>query len=304
MPKRPGQRRAAETIKFSAEEALDFARQTKRCAALLVVQGAELDLGTHVICDRPITIGRDLDVELPLRDGSTSRRHCRIERDGETGPYVVRDLGSTNGTRVNGLPVSGTKVLAEGDKVFLGTTVVRFSYSDGFDVDYQARVENMVGTDPLTGLASQRRFDAEHALALGKARVDSSPLCVLVMDMDGLKQINDAHGHDMGGFAIAETANVLRAIIDARGAACRFGGDEFMAYLSGHDKSAGQRVGEQICVAVAAHHYEKDGIVIRPTISIGVASYPDDGETVEELFRAGDRALYRAKAAGRNRVSL
>src|SRR5437667_12187943 len=120
MPKQKEHRRAAETIKFSAEDVQDFTRTARRHAALLVVQGAEVDLGTHVVCDRPVTLGRDPDVELPLRDGSISRRHCRIERDDESGRYILHDLGSTNGTRVNGTRMTDPIPLAEGDKIFLG----------------------------------------------------------------------------------------------------------------------------------------------------------------------------------------
>ena len=144
-------RRAAETIKFSAEEVQDLTRTAQRFAALLVVQGAEVDLGTHVVCDRPVTMGRDTGLELALRDGSISRRHCQIERDDDTGRYLLRDLGSTNGTRVNGTRVEAVVPLAEGDKIFLGSTVVRFSYADGLDVQYQAKLEELVTTDALTG---------------------------------------------------------------------------------------------------------------------------------------------------------
>lgn len=304
MPKKAGHRRAAETIKFSAEDVQDFNRSAQRFAAILVVQGADVDLGTHVVCDRPITAGRDPDVELPLRDGSISRRHCRIERDGNAGTYQVVDLGSTNGTRVNGKPVRTPVRLHEGDKIFLGTSVLRFSLADTFDVEYQAKLESIVTTDPLTGLLSQRRFDGEFADAIQKARLDGAPLSVLVMDMDGLKQVNDTHGHEMGGFAIAETARIIRTVVEPRGSACRFGGDEFMAYLPGHDREAAVAVAEEIRAGMESHVFEKDGVRIRPTLSLGVASLPDSGETAEELFRAADRALYRAKAAGRNRVAV
>jgi two-component system, cell cycle response regulator len=303
MPKRIDHRRPAETIEFSAEDVPDVERIARRFAALLVVQGAEMDLGTHVVCDRPVTMGRDPDVELPLRDGSISRRHCRVERDHESARYVLHDLGSTNGTRVNGTRVSDKVPLAEGDKIFLGASVVKFGYADGFDVEYQAKLETLVNADALTGLLAKRKFDAAFQHEVQRARETGAALSVLVMDMDGLKQINDTHGHDMGGFAIAQVASLIRNVVHAHGPTCRFGGDEFISLLPIHDKVAASLLAEQVRDHVATHVFEKDGVQLNPTISIGVATFPDDGDTPEALFRTADRALYRAKAAGKNQVA-
>src|SRR5690349_8599389 len=104
MPK-PPKRKGAETIKFGVEQA-EPGRPKRRFASLVIVQGAEADLGVHVMCDGPIVIGRDPGAELPLRDGSCSRRHCQVERDPETGFFMVSDLNSTNGVIVNGTKIS------------------------------------------------------------------------------------------------------------------------------------------------------------------------------------------------------
>jgi diguanylate cyclase (GGDEF)-like protein len=304
MPKKVDNRRPAETIKFAAEDVQDLSRIQRRSAALLVVQGAEVDLGTHVVCDRPVTIGRDPDVELPLRDGSISRKHCKVERDGETGRYVLRDLGSTNGTRVNGSRVDHAVPLAEGDKIFLGASVVKFSFADGFDVEFQSKLDSLVSTDALTGLLAKRRFDGAFENAVHAARAAGTPLGVLVMDMDGLKQINDTYGHEMGGFAIISVAETIRSVLSGKGETCRFGGDEFISYLPNCDRAAATAAAETIRDSIATATFERDGVRLSPTISIGVSIFPDDGETPDELFRAADRALYRAKAGGRNQVAV
>ena len=297
-------KRQAETIRFRTEGGNEDAeRSARRFAALVVVQGAEVDLGSLVVCDRPITIGRDPDVELPLRDGSISRRHCQIVR-ADDGSYVLRDLGSTNGTRVNGLKVDDDKVLTDGDKVFLGASVVKFALADSLDVEYQARLEWMAKTDSLTGLLSKRQFDASFAGWIEQARASGAPLGVLVMDLDGLKQINDAHGHGMGGFAITEVARLMRGIVGEKGTTCRFGGDEFIAVLPGYDGTLSAHIAEKVRDAIAQHAFEKDGVRVGMTISIGVAMFPDDGDTADELFAAADQALYRAKAAGKNQVVM
>ncbi len=296
-------RKAAETIKFGVE-VVDFDRTKRRWGSLVVVQGAEADLGTHIVCDRPIVMGRDPEVELPLRDGSTSRRHCQVERGVENGTYVLRDLGSTNGTHLNGsrLEPGGAVMLGEGDKIFLGSSIVKFTLTDDLDVEYMARLDTMVSTDALTGLLSRRKFDAAFAAAVDTVRRDGAPLGVMVMDMDGLKKINDTHGHEMGGFTIIEVARVMRDVLGGHGEICRYGGDEFVSFLPGHDKAATLRLSESVRDAVAQHAFVKDGIAVHPTLSIGVSALPDDGDQPDPLFTAADRALYRAKAAGKNQV--
>jgi diguanylate cyclase (GGDEF)-like protein len=300
MVKRPD--RSAETIKFQAQEVLDFARAERRFATLVVIQGADADIGSHILCDRPVVIGRDQANELPLADGSTSRRHCQVERMTDGTAYLLRDLGSTNGTLLNGRRIEA-ETLKEGDKIFVGASVIKFGWADAFEVDYQSRVDALVGTDELTGLLSKRRFDGDYKTAVNAARSTGRPLSVLVMDMDGLKKINDTYGHAVGGQAIKEVAGSLRLVLEARGSTCRFGGDEFISFLPDCEKPQAVELGQKIRDRVAAHSVDWEGVRVAPTISIGVATFPEDGDTPETLFRRADEALYRAKAGGRNQVA-
>jgi diguanylate cyclase (GGDEF)-like protein len=123
------------------------------------------------------------------------------------------------------------------------------------------------------------------------------------MDMDGVKGINDTHGHHMGAFVIGEAGHVIGSVLGARGFATRFGGDEFAAGLPGLTKEEAIAVAEEMRVAVVAHVYEKDGVRVQPGLSCGVATIPGDGGDAEALFQAADQAMYRAKRAGKNRVA-
>lgn len=288
-------------MKFSAQELAAW-RPGRRDASLIVIQGNEADLGMHCMLDCPVTLGRDLDVELPLRDIGISRRHAMVERD-VVGRYVVSDLGSTNGTRLNGQPLAAPTPLSEGDKVIVGTTVLRFTFGDEADAHFHDQLARVISTDHLTGLIAKRRYDAEYHLAVASARQTGRPIAVLMMDMDGVKAINDAHGHHMGSFSIAETGHLIGETIGAEGCSSRYGGDEFAACLPGYSRTAGIETADRVRLAVMNHRFEKDGVVIRPTISIGVSAFPDDGDDPELLQRRADEALYRAKAAGRNRVA-
>jgi len=300
MPKKPkAQRKEAETLQVPS---LPTGPGGARVGSLLVVHGADVDIGRHVLCDRPITIGREDDNELALRDGSISRRHCQILRDETTGVYVVSDLGSTNGTLLNNRKLEEPTPLTEGDKLFLGASVVKFSWADDVDLEYQSRVSEMVSTDPLTGLASRREYDARFAAMAERAEAEGSELTLMVIDLDGVKRVNDTWGHQAGGYVICETARVVDDVIGPHGLLCRWGGDELVACLPGVDGARARDLAEEARRQVAAQTLVKDGVDLRVTVSIGVASWPDDVDRPGELFTVADRAMYRAKRSGRNQV--
>jgi len=292
----------SETIKLSVDELKSsIARAQRKQAALVVLQGSESDIGTHVVLDKPVTLGRDPTVELPLQDEGISRRHCRVVQENEK--FFLEDLKSTNGTLLNGDRMQGRAQLSAGDRIYLGSCVVKFTDSDALEVGYHAQMDALVGYDDLTGLIAKRRFDAAYVRALDAARARKKPLAVMMLDMDGLKLINDTYGHPVGAYTIAEVGKIIGGVITSTaGAACRFGGDEFAAFLPGSDKEAAMALGEDIRRRVGAHRFEANGVVLKPTISIGVSAFPTDGRAPEVLLRKADEALYRAKRTGRDRV--
>ncbi len=274
--------------------------QHKR-AFLTVIRG-RADLGVHAFIDGRAVIGRDPSCEFPLLDHRVSRRHATIMTVGDD-RYLIQDLGSTNGTRVGGSLLAGPHPLQDGEKILLGETVIRFSLADEIDINYQSEIAMLVGTDPLTGLPSKRRFDEALEFALEAAKQSSGWLAVLMMDMDGVKQINDTHGHLFGAHAIGEAGRWIARVLGSQGRACRFGGDEFSAFMPGHDLSSALAIAEKIRSAVETAAMEKDGIPLEPTISIGVACYPESGNELLDLISRSDEALYRAKTRGKNCVA-
>lgn len=302
MPKsRKPPRKPAETLRVASFIGEGRGPGGEATGSLLVVQGAEVDLGRHVMCDRPVVIGRDEGADLALSDGSISRAHCKVERL-ETGRYMLIDLGSTNGTAVNGDRVQGAIPLSPGDKIFLGASVLRFAYSDQLDLQFHSRLEEMVSIDPLTGMSSKRQYDATYQVMVERSAAEGTPLVVMVMDMDGLKQINDTQGHEMGGFVIAEVAGIIRAVLEDHGYLCRFGGDEFVGAFANLDKARALALAEEVRDRVSRHAFMRNGVRAEPTVSIGVAGYPGDVARPDDLFAAADRAMYEAKRSGKNAV--
>jgi diguanylate cyclase (GGDEF)-like protein len=303
MPKNPKPaRKQASTLRVAATPEIG-SMIADRTGSLQVVQGAEVDLGKLMLVELPVTIGRDENVELSLSDGSISRLHCRVERH-DDGYYFVQDLASTNGTNVNGKTIEGHYRLQSDDKIFLGSSVVRFGYVDPLDIEYQSRVYTLVSTDGLTGLSTRRTYDAIFESIAERAVAEQRSLSVLVMDIDGLKQINDTLGHETGSFAIAETAKVVRELLEDRGPMCRYGGDEFTCCMSGVGLGEARDLAEELRVKIEQHHFEHEGVTIHPTLSIGVATFPIHCQEPDTLFSAADRAMYKAKAAGKNCVMI
>lgn len=274
----------------------------ERRAYLTVIHGGGATLGRSVIVDEAIVAGRETGCDLLLIDPGVSRRHFRVAR-GADRSYVLEDLGSTNGTMLNEQGVDASVPLREGDKIFVGDTVLRFSIADEMDMGFQREIARMLATDPLTGLESKISFDDRLQAALFDARRTGNGLAVIMMDMDGIKKINDTHGHLYGAHSIRTAGHIIGEILGSSGHACRFGGDEFTAFMPDANRAMALEMAEKIRAAIDEAGMEKDGIKLHPTISIGVAAHPEDGTGLDELVHAADLALYRAKHKGRNSVS-
>lgn len=281
-------------------------REARPQATVVVVQGSEADLGAHARVFRRTVIGRDPAAELSLNDPGASKQHACIEvvehPDGEVS-YHLHDLGSTNGTEVNGKKVAGAFPLRDSDKISIAGTVLRFVLADEIDAAFHAQVDAMLSTDDLTGLLAYRRFEAALEDALKIAQAKNTPLTLLVLDLDGLKAINDAHGHATGASTIGQVGRLLAGVLGNRGIASRFGGDEFVAFLPGLAREEARQVAESIRERVAAAEFTRENVTVRCTVSIGVASFPERAQDAKKLFDAADRALYRAKARGKNQVA-
>jgi two-component system cell cycle response regulator len=263
--------------------------------------------GDHIgrrilLADDRITLGRSPQATILLHDTHVSRLHLAIAFDPEAGAYRLRDLGSSNGTLLNGKRISEA-TLKESDKIIIGTTMLRFGWADKLDLQYHTEIDQLMNIDELTGLVVKRRFDEEMNRSIAVARAQGADLAMIMIDIDGLKQINDTYGHAFGAYTIAQTGRLIKAEIDRKGLASRFGGDEFMAFLPNRGIEDAHRIAEEIRACVETYSYEKDGVMLRPTISIGVSALkPDD--SMASIFDRADEALYSSKKAGRNKVSV
>lgn len=158
-------------------------------------------------------------------------------------------------------------------------------------------------TDGLTGLWNRRYFEMQFSQVLATAVRFDRPFSVLMLDLDRFKEVNDAFGHQVGDGALIEFARRVRGSIREVDTLARYGGEEFICLLSETNLSGAITTAEKIHEEIGATPVDVDGQSVSITVSVGVASYPDHGDTFAALVDAADRALYRAKQEGRDRVS-
>ena len=277
-------------------------QEEHRTPALVVVQGNEIGRRYKLEPGRWI-LGRDADrCDLVISDGSVSGKHAMVQVDPEAGRYGLLDLGSRNGTLLNGQRVEAC-ALRDGDKVFLGETVLKFTFLDSIESDYMSQIDQLMHVDSLTGLYVRRFFDHEYPKDFERAKAANRQFALMMMDMDGLKAVNDQHGHQLGSFCISETGKIILRKIKPNGVGCRFGGDEFVVYVRECSIEEAMRMAETIRGAVESFDFTHGDITVAPTISIGVAVLTPEIASAERLARIADEALYRAKEAGRNTVA-
>ena len=166
---------------------------------------------------------------------------------------------------------------------------------------HQASIEALATLDSLTGLPNRRSFDLLAAQALQEAQRDCAPLVALLIDLDHFKALNDTHGHLAGDEVLRQFANVLQGSLRQSDILCRWGGEEFIVLLRETEGRQALDVAEKIRRRTEQLTFSYDEQPLRLTTSIGLSGL-QPGDTLHALLTRADRALYRAKQAGRNRV--
>ncbi len=271
---------------------------TSRSACIVVIHGE--GLGRRVdIGDQPIVIGRDHGCDLLILHPSVSRRHCEIRLD--DGRYRVRDLGSTNTTRLNERVVESAE-LADGDHLIIGESIVKFIGDGSVEAGYHEEVYQLASHDELTGLYNRRLFIELFERELARTERNGLPLAFAILDIDWFKRINDSYGHPTGDQVLRQVAQTIRHGMRTRDVAGRIGGEEFGLLIPDMEWDHVVEHMDAIRNAVGNSTYSLDGVREVITLSIGVARCDAGHSNRPSLMRAADTALYKAKQDGRNRT--
>ena len=166
----------------------------------------------------------------------------------------------------------------------------------------QLELDRQASYDGLTGSLNRRAFERIAESEWSRAVRHDLPLSVLVLDLDRFKALNDTHGHDAGDLWLKSFADLCRGLLRREDLLCRYGGEEFLALLPQTSGEAAMQVAERIRRSVEGMRIAHNGTDIAVTVSIGVATWNETVTDLKTMIAAADRALYRAKAAGRNRV--
>ena len=278
---------------------------TQRHAFLIVLAGPQFGDVFSLETGKELVVGRREDADIQVRDDGVSRRHATINVVGEGAE--IKDLGSANGTFVDGQRVTEAR-LTDGSRLTIGlVTTLKFVWADELEARWQLKVAEGALQDPLTGLYNRRhleeRLGAELAAALRHQRLVS----VLMVDVDHFKRINDDHGHMAGDEALKMVAYVLRGAIRKEDVLARYGGEEFVVVARETGLAGARALGERIRRAVERSRCQWQGrdlaltVSIGVTVSVGLTDYVA-GQTDRDMIASADQALYLAKQAGRNRV--
>jgi two-component system, cell cycle response regulator len=271
-------------------------------AYLVVLAGASVGEMYKVEGDKTI-IGRGQKAQIRLFDDGISREHAQILIEG--GRIILQDLGSTNGTFCNGLKVD-RRELVDGDKILVGsTTILKFTYHDNLDEVFQRQMYESALRDGLTKAFNKKYFTDRLESEFTFAVRHTSPLALVLFDLDHFKKVNDTHGHQAGDHVLTEVSTLLSAALRAEDVFARYGGEEFAVICRGSDTNQAQVVGERLRKAVEGHQFVYEGTHIPVTISVGIAVLPNrDVKDANDLVALADQALYKSKNAGRNRVTI
>jgi len=157
--------------------------------------------------------------------------------------------------------------------------------------------------DPLTGLFNRRYLEETLAIEIERARRNNVPFSIIMLDLDHFKRFNDTHGHEAGDAVLQALGSFLHRNVRGGDIACRYGGEEFTLVLPGTSLEIAQQRVEQLCEGIRVLNIDFKNQILGPlTLSRGIATFPNHGDSGEMVLQAADAALYQAKSEGRDRV--
>jgi len=164
------------------------------------------------------------------------------------------------------------------------------------------RMELMATTDGLTGLVNHRTFQERFSAMLGRAERHKFPVSLILTDIDHFKKVNDTYGHPVGDEVLRRVAAILNGSARKIDIVARYGGEEFAIVLEATDRAGARQLAERIRVDVAQQSFQSSKGSFKATLSLGVASYPDDATAKDVIIARADQSLYAAKHGGRNQT--
>jgi diguanylate cyclase (GGDEF)-like protein len=267
-------------------------------ACLVLIYGMELGK-KYNLESRSMIIGRSSKCDIQVDQESVSRNHCKVMNTGKS--VLLRDLGSTNGTYVNDLPID-EHVLHDGDLIKIGRTIFKFLTGGNIENAYHEEIYRLTTVDGLTQIYNKRYFLEVLEREISRSHRYSRQLSLIIFDIDHFKKINDNYGHLAGDFVLKHLATAVKGSIRREDIIARYGGEEFAIVLPEIESYNAQRFAEKIRHLVEKTVFRFEDTDIPVTISVGVATSTAETQSTEEFIKIADDQLYEAKRSGRNCV--
>jgi diguanylate cyclase (GGDEF)-like protein len=268
------------------------------CLVLIYPPGGDMGKRFELQGDE-VVLGRGSDCDVQIDRDSVSRRHARVYRVGAQ--WMVEDLGSTNGSYVNDVPIQRSP-LRDSDFLKIGAAIFKFLSGTGVEASYHEEIYKMTIVDGLTGAHNKRYFVEFLEREIARCSRYERPLSLLMFDIDHFKAINDTHGHLTGDYVLKEMARRLLGRIRKEELLARYGGEEFACVLPETDHAGAMNFAEQVRTIIADQPFEYEGDTIKVTISVGVSTLTGENIEPSAFIKQADDNLYKAKRSGRNCV--
>jgi diguanylate cyclase (GGDEF)-like protein/PAS domain S-box-containing protein len=256
--------------------------------------------------DRPQLIGKPLDVYYaPELQGNVVKAYCRRFAERSFQPVIERELRLWDG-RIIHFQVASTFLSTSMGPVLLSlfrdrTTEKRLEQELR---QMAAKFEQMATVDALTGLSNRRDFFDRLSVEVERSTRYGHELSLIMLDLDGFKEINDTHGHAAGDAVLARIGAIIREVIRVTDIAARYGGDEFCIVMPDTDLEGAQALAERIRSRLASTDFSAHAASLRVTCSAGVSRLGGNISSHDTLLASADQALYAAKRHGRNRTEV
>ena len=258
-------------------------------------------------------IGQHYSVIMPPDQVALANEYYARLLTGDTGIPTERKRQRKDGSIVYIEAANALVILPDGRKMVI-TTVRDITERKTMQAELQmaneafqalhATLREQATRDSLTGLYNRRYFNETIEREFARARRDNHPVSVMILDIDLFKEINDSYGHAFGDEALRVLSSLINVNVRAGDVAYRYGGDEFVIVMPGAGLDVAKNRVERICQSFNAVPIQEGGKQFAATLSVGIALFPEHGETGSEILRAADQALYQAKQDGRNLVRI
>jgi diguanylate cyclase (GGDEF)-like protein len=251
--------------------------------------------------NKVVRVGRGDEADIRLDDDGISRLHCSLAASADSA--LLKDLDSSNGTFVNGVRVAEQK-LRDGDRVQVGGgTIFQIRYADDLEATYQRRLAEIALRDPLTGVYNRRHFHERLEAEFAGARRYGHPLSLLLVDVDGLADVNARSGRNGGDEVLKQIAQLLEESVRNPDVVARVAGDEFAVLLRETDLPGAQALAERLRASVERLRSGEHAVSVTVAVAVDVPRADrEGGPAPRELLASAERTLDRLKQLGTNRV--